>query len=433
MKLLLIALLLATLCLADEGQCVNGDSFSSCSVRINELVQKIYKIDATVRVDFAYNTTTGEGSVQAFVDDKLQAVRDLEIVTARHFCFFYMGASYCIAFEEGHYSNAGASATVSVEVHFVIDLGRFKMGKMTVGSVNDEFEAWLNNQNKLYSSAEELAYRRTVFFENKERIAQLAIENPEAEFELNEFADVTEQEFLARFAPITPPAKNEEYITCEAHLPERFDWREHGWTQPVKNQGSCGSCWAFSTISALEHQLFRKTGDMIELSEQQLVDCDRDFNQGCHGGLMIEAFDYIAKKTSGVMKASDYTYKAKDQTCQYKPELAVEETRVKAAHLVAKNEEEILKCLVSRGVLAIAVNASPLQFYSRGILNPLSCSPDRLSHAVTLIGYGEEKGKPYTVIRNSWGKSWGESGHFRMVRSKNTCGWQEYVAAVDLF
>jgi cathepsin F len=216
-------------------------------------------------------------------------------------------------------------------------------------------------------------------------------------------------------------------------VPEKFDWRDHGAVTTVKNQGMCGSCWAFSAVGNLEGQLQLKTGgSAVDLSPQQLVDCDK-VDEGCNGGLMDTAFDYV-KNAGGIEALSDYPYAGSDNTCQFDVKKSV--AKVSGYKFAGTEDEEQIKAfLFQTGPLAIAINATPLQFYFWGIFNPWFtwlCDPEGLNHGVLLVGYGVEGSTKYWVVKNSWGSGWGEGGYFRIVRGSGACGLNKYVITATL-
>ncbi|CAN7009941.1 unnamed protein product [Brassica oleracea var. botrytis] len=204
-------------------------------------------------------------------------------------------------------------------------------------------------------------------------------------------------------------------------LPESVDWRKEGAVTEVKDQGSCGSCWGFSAIGAVEGVNKIVTGDLISLSEQELVDCDIPYNEGCNGGLMDYAFKFIINN-GGVDTEEDYPYKGVDGRC--------DQTRVivtiDSYEDVHANSEESLKKALSHQPISVAIEAGgrAFQLYDSGIFDGI-CGTN-LDHGVLAVGYGTENGKDYWIVKNSWGSSWGESGYIWMERniatSAGKCG-----------
>jgi len=159
-----------------------------------------------------------------------------------------------------------------------------------------------------------------------------------------------------------------------------------------------------------------KHGKSLVLSEQQIVDCDT-VSMGCGGGWMDNAFQYI-QTFGGLETEADYPYKARDQTC--KNDKSKAKLQVTGHHSISKNEDDILKAVFENGPLSVAINATPFQYYTGGIITePCSAA---LNHGVVIVGYGSEGGVDYWIIRNSWGASWGEQGYARMIRGKGECG-----------
>jgi cathepsin F len=214
--------------------------------------------------------------------------------------------------------------------------------------------------------------------------------------------------------------------------PESHDWRQKGVVSKVKDQGMCGSCWAFSAIGNIESRYAIGKNTLMEFSEQQLVDCDiGGEDQGCNGGLMDQAFNYLQKV--GVMGEDDYSYKGSDGKCQY--DATKVRAKVTGQSAAPTDEAQIKQLLFENGPYAIAINATPLQFYFWGIFDPyfdFICNPQELNHGVLLVGYGVDRGYPYWIVKNSWGTSWGESGYFRIIANKGACGMNTYVVTANV-
>lgn len=222
-----------------------------------------------------------------------------------------------------------------------------------------------------------------------------------------------------------PPALTEPDPTAEVSL----DWSKRGLVSSVKNQGRCGSCWAFSALGALEGQHKKKKGVMTDLSEQNLVDCTRRYgNLGCRGGWMNTAFKYI-KDNKGVDGEYCYPYRAADGFCQFR------RSCTKAKNYAYKNvgkSEYSLRSAVSRvGPIAIAADVSGRGFgsYRGGVYNNPSCSTRYPNHAMLVVGYGRLGGRDYWKVKNSWGATWGKNGYVYMSRNRNNqCGIANFAS-----
>lgn len=211
-------------------------------------------------------------------------------------------------------------------------------------------------------------------------------------------------------------------------LPDTVDWRDHDLVTPVKNQGMCGSCWAFSATGALEGQHARKYKQLVSLSEQNLVDCSKKWgNQGCNGGLMNNAFQYI-KDNRGIDKEQYYPYKGKTgRKCLYKN--ATEDigaTDTGYVDLPEGDEEQLKIAVATQGPISVAIDAGhrSFQLYTHGVYYEKDCNPEDLDHGVLVVGYGTDAEQgDYWLVKNSWGEHWGEKGYIRMSRNRqNHCG-----------
>lgn len=290
-----------------------------------------------------------------------------------------------------------------------------------------QFQDFIKKYDRQYSSIQEYMARFNAFKKNVQNLKS----NSNFVNGITQFADMTPNEFRKTYLNLNISILNTiKYEKAEPirllGTPESFNWVDEGVVGPVKNQGSCGSCFAFATVGNLEGLYAIKNNENLIFSEQELVDCDTD-DHGCNGGLMEYAFRWI-KKNGGLVLSENYPYKGKKGDCADKELEKVVKVR---AHkkLLSENEEDIKNFLIKTGPLAVALNANPLQFYESGILDLDSseCHPRGLNHAVVLVGYGVENGVDYWIVRNSWGSGWGEDGYFRIARGKGTCGINSYI------
>jgi len=276
--------------------------------------------------------------------------------------------------------------------------------------------------------------RKNIFADNYATVRMHNSRNYSYWLELNEFAAMTNEEFrMSRngYLNIDHPRNGEEHVTgygVEAN-PTSVDWRGK-LVLPVKNQEQCGSCWAFSTIVSLEGQYAKLTENLLSLSEQDLVDCVKKVKipgssevccDGCEGGLMDYAFQYMIDSQSGTDdKESAYKYTARNGKCKFEKSEAFQNAKVtKYTDIKKGSEDDLADATATVGPISVAVNANNAwQLYSGGILRPLFCPGNRLDHGVAVVGYSEN----YWIIKNSWGKTWGEKGYVRLHRGANTCG-----------
>ena len=328
-------------------------------------------------------------------------------------------------------------------MHKMIPLAVLHCAAMSFAMTEHEasFQLYKQRFHKQYSAAEE-RQRFAAFSASLERVA--ASGNPS--HGLTKFSDMTPEEFKRIYATrgkggaLADNAQrwNGQCTSC-ARFPElkdvevtdinAFDWRTKGAVTPVKNQGSCGSCWSFATTGDIEGTWFLAGNTLTSLSEQQLVSCDHT-SSGCNGGMQEYAFTWIVRN-GGVAAEADYPYvsgSGSHHAC---------ETGHKSVANITKyyqvsggtpsgptNESNIVEQLVKAGPITTSIDSTPMQDYASGIDNPHNCQAkwNSLDHAVLFVGFGTENGVDYWVIKNSWAKDWGEEGYYRIVRGENKCG-----------
>ncbi|CAL5197738.1 unnamed protein product [Lathyrus oleraceus] len=301
---------------------------------------------------------------------------------------------------------------------------------MSSGRSNKEvmtmYEKWLVKHQKVYNGLGEKNQRFQIFKDNLIFIDEHNAQNHSYRVGLNEFADITNKEYrdtyLSRWSNnnIKNKITSERYAYKAGHnnkLPVSVDWR--GALTPIKNQGSCGACWAFSAVAAVEAINKIVTGSLVSLSEQELVDCDRTKNKGCNGGNQVNAYRFIVEN-GGLDSQIDYPYLGRQSTCNQ----AKKNTKVVSINgykNVQRNSESALMEAVANQPVSVGIEAygKDFQLYQSGVFTG-SCGTS-LDHAVVVVGYGSENGKDYWLVRNSWGTNWGERGYLKIERNlKNT-------------
>lgn len=344
-----------------------------------------------------------------------------------------------------------------------------------------DFIDWASKFKKNYESDLVLKKKFQIYVDNYWIVQELN-QKGEAQYELNAFADLSPDEFktkiLMRLQPVpkTPLNKFLSPLQKLNDLPEYFDWRENTTATPVtpvKDQGFVGTCWAHSAVQSIEGQYVMKGNPLTKMSVEQIVDCDgvqsnssENADCGVYGGWPYLAIQYV-QNAGGIEREEDYVYcsgvgktpcepceapgynKTKcgppipycalKDSCQAKinPEKFISNLKVVDWKRTSENETDIAEQLMSIGPLSIALNAEMLQFYHKGIFDPIICDPKNLDHAVLLVGFGVEKSKifgtkPYWTVKNSWGESWGEKGYFRILRGKGKCGVNTQVVTAIL-
>jgi len=314
--------------------------------------------------------------------------------------------------------------------------------------VHASFVRFLKDYEKEYATVEEWAHRLTVFAANLREIAEHDAAAAGYTVGLNKFSDWTKEEFAAynKYKPRGKDAKGapNTHVVTKVKAADAKDWRDDGLVADIKDQGQCGSCWTFSTVASIEGQHAKASGSMTTLSEQNLVDCVKDDTiageseeccNGCNGGLMDNAFDYIIKQQAGAIDTeASYAYEGEDDTCSFKASSSGA-TISNWTDVAAGDEDAMLDAVSTVGPVSVALDASKQwQTYTGGIVTPkagfLGCSsnPGHADHGVAVVGYGTEAGTDYWIVRNSWGTSWGEDGYMRLKRGVNACGIANFVS-----
>lgn len=308
---------------------------------------------------------------------------------------------------------------------------------MTVGEppsktdVEKAFEQFVKDFDKTYKDAEEKEARFNTFANNYRFISVENAKGHRYTLRVNDFADMTADEFQTTHGGLLVPSLEQRWngLTYlgrhqrrNVSLPTDVDWRSKGAVTPVKNQGQCGSCWAFSSTGALEGAYQIASGKLVSLSEQQLVDCATSFGEmGCQGGLMDGAFQYAEQYA--MCTENSYPYEAAGGNCKASScSVGIPKGTVTGFKDVAEEDTQALQDAVALGPVSVAIEADKdaFQFYENGVLS--SQCGTTLDHGVLLVGYGTENGEDYWLIKNSWGTSWGMSGYGKLERGKSAAG-----------
>lgn len=292
-------------------------------------------------------------------------------------------------------------------------------------SLWDLYERW-RSHHTVSRSLDDKHKRFNVFKENVKHVHKVNGMDKPYKLKLNKFADLTNHEFRTLFAGskirhhrmLHGKKTNESGTFMYQHIrvPPSIDWRKKGAVTSVKDQGQCGSCWAFSTVVAVEGINQIKTKKLVSLSEQELIDCDTSQNQGCNGGLMDLAFEFI-QKNGGLTTEDNYPYTATDGSCDKKKLNSPTKVTIDGHEDVPENDEDALLKAVANQPVSVAIDAGgqDFQFYSEGVFTG-ECGTE-LNHGVAAVGYGTTlDGTKYWIVKNSWGEEWGEKGYIRMQR-----------------
>jgi len=302
----------------------------------------------------------------------------------------------------------------------------------------DEFQKFVQKFGKTYGSLEEYTQAFENFSQNM-RVHLTHTSQHKLTYETGptRFWDMSFEEFQKTYLNLHVPSvekfiKKAKPMKATGIKPDpEHDWRKKGSVGPVKDQGACGSCWAFSIVGNLEGVHHIKHKKLHLFSEQQIVDCDtKDF--GCGGGWMEWGMEYIQSQ-GGLELQDDYPYVGVGQTCAFdETKVAV---KVTGNHFAkSQDEEDIKEFVFTTGPLSVALNANVLFSYQSGIIDVPTdqCDPKALNHGVTMVGYGTEDGKDFWILKNSWNESFGEKGYFRLARGKGLCGINTYVITAEV-
>ena len=303
------------------------------------------------------------------------------------------------------------------------------------------FVSWMRDTSRFYSG-EEYHFRLGIFLANLRYIQEHNSHKPGFRLGLTSLAALTPSEYASLQGVnrhITP--NDRPVISKKAEnddIPDSYDWREKGVVNEIKDQGACGSCWAFSVIQCMESYDAIQTGKLLRYSEQCLIDCAHP-SAGCYGGVPVYTMEYIiANMSHHVNLESDYPYIAAKSTCKF--DLYPKVGNIPSWHPLPAPEHseiELARQLIKYGPPSACLNAqqASFQLYTSGIYQDWNCNPLVLTHAVGIVGYGsgyDEGGYylDYWILRNTFGKSWGESGYMRFLRNKNHCGIAYDVAFI---
>ena len=312
--------------------------------------------------------------------------------------------------------------TLSNQYDF-ISLGPGNERLFTEDQYEFHWSKWLSQYNRSYGY-QEMRQRREVFKTNLDYItAHNRYSDSSYKLGMNQFGDMTHSEWSSIYLGYKPhkshgktyPNKNTVHLLRNTITPASVDWRKKGAVTPVKNQGQCGSCWSFSATGSMEGVHFIKSGKLVSLSEQQLVDCSStEGDHGCFGGLMDDAFEYVINN-HGIDTEGDYGYTARTGSCNTQKQKKHAVTFSSYSD-VPTNDEQQLELAVANHPVSVAIEADQpdFQFYRSGIFNA-NCGT-KLDHGVLAVGYGKQDDMNYWIVKNSWGESWGNKGYILIAK-----------------
>jgi len=321
----------------------------------------------------------------------------------------------------------------------------------------DLFNNFKTTYGRSYKGPLEDGIRYSIFRDNINKINELNAKHPKAHFKINKFADMTQEEMQSTHMGFIPPVKGTKQYKDKQNIPvmkfdndgfnaTTSDWRTKGAVSPVKDQGQCGSCWAFSAVETIESSVFLSTGKLPILSEQQVVSCDK-VDGGCNGGWPHEAYKYVEQDK--LESEVNYPYVSGTSgatgTCKYNSQYATQAIKGFSYAIPScendpdctkQDETTMANAIAQTGPASICLNANAFSFYDSGILTADTCGDSSyyyLNHCIQMVGFDlTDSTNQYWIARNSWGANWGESGYLRMEFGTNTCGLADEVTFVQV-
>merc|ERR1711890_4030 len=312
------------------------------------------------------------------------------------------------------------STNMSPITHLTVVL----LAGVAMATTSTEWAKYKLEHSKVYSNEED-ARRMYIWKKNVNMVEKHNSEQHSYTMAVNKFSDWTVEEFN-NFLGYQPIKEKYNVKTFEnVATPDSVDYRNENRVTPVKDQGQCGSCWAFSATGGIEGVWSKTMGELVSVSEQQMVDCVS--GNDCNGGHGINGWTYIAS-AGGIQSEESYPYTAHNGHCQFQDDLIV--SHISGYEQVSSNENQMEAALVEIGYpLSIAVHAgSSFQHYSSGVYHDGLCKYGQLNHAILAVGYDKSGSDPYWIVKNSWGTGWGENGYIKMRMGHNVCGLKNDVS-----
>ncbi|XP_054778214.1 zingipain-2-like [Prosopis cineraria] len=329
------------------------------------------------------------------------------------------------------FSNICLSFSISSDYPILSDDNVDKFDKFTSEEdIRELFRMWQKKYEREYGSRDEKENRFQIFKSNFKYIVEKNAKTTSYRLGLNQFSDLTFEEFSKTYLGHQQPII-EDNIDNDGNMesnndfcpdaPPSIDWRVFGAVTPVKNQGKCGSCWAFSTTGATEGIYKIATGNLVSVSEQQLMSCE-PYNLGCEkGGWYTRGFEYVVQN-GGIATEKDYPYTEKDGSCDHEKEKLIAATIDGYVNKTYRSESALF-CAAAKQPVSISVNVTrDFSYYQQGIFDDSIIREERpckVNHALLLVGYGSIFGQHYWIVKNSWGYTWGQDGYIFIRRNLN--------------